>query len=373
MNLKVTTQTKHTRAQIILSFRRSIKLWLDWWDDSSSRDARITEQVLAWMHPTTRPSDPEIGDESVHGVDGVEGVCPRGGGGVWKESVHGAGGVEGVCPQRGGCGVGGVEGVCPRGGGVWRESVHRAGGVEGVCPRVGGCGRSLSTGWGVWRESVHGVGGCGRSLSTGGGVWRESVHGVGGVEGVRPRGGGGVEGVCPRGGGCGGSPSTGSGCGRSLSTGWTVWKESVHGVGVCGRSLSTGTGVEGVCPRVGGGVEGVFLRSDCVEGVCYESRDVEGMWWESSWGWPPKNCVEWACLNNRWHIISPVFTMFSTITFNQSNNQTVNLLVKSKWIKSNRSTNLSNNHSPSNHSNPKITNPFIKQSSSRSFNQPANH
>lgn len=140
-----------------------------------------------------------------------------------------------------------------------------------------------------------------------------------------------------------------------------------------GMSLSTGTGVEGVCPRVGGGVEGVVLRSDCVEGVCYESTDVEGMWWESSWGWPPKNCVEWACLNNRWHIISPVFTMFSTITFNQSNNQTVNLLVKSKWIKSNRSTNLSNNHSPSNHSNPKITNPFIKQSSSRPFNQPANH
>ena len=362
MNLKVTTQTRHTMAQIILSFRRSIKLWLDWWDDSSSRDARITEQVLAWMHPTTRPSDPEIGDESVHGVGGVEGVwgwcaegCPRGGEcgrslstawGVWRESVHGVGGVEGVCPQGGGCGSslstggGGVEGVCPRVGGVegvrphcggvWRESVHGVGGVEGVCPRGGGCGGSLSTGWGVWRESVH------RVL-----VWRESVHGVDGVEGVCPRGGR---------------------CGRSLSTGWG----SVEGVcpRECGGSLSTGWP---------GGVEGVVLRSDCVEGVCYESRDVEGMWWESSWGWPPKNCVEWACLNNRWHIISPVFTMFSTITFNQSNNQTVNLLVKSKWIKSNRSTNLSNNHSPSNHSNPKITNPFIKQSSSRSFNQPANH
>lgn len=76
-----------------------------------------------------------------------------------------------------------------------------------------------------------------------------------------------MEGVCPQRGGCGGS----------LSTGWGVWKESVHGVGVCGRSLSTGTGVEGVCPRVGGGVEGVVLRSDCVEGVCYESTDVEGM------------------------------------------------------------------------------------------------
>lgn len=79
------------------------------------------------MHPTTRPSDPEIGDESVHGVDGVEGVCPRGGGcggspstgsgrgrslstgwTVWKESVHGWGSVEGVCPR----------------GRVWRESVH---------------------------------------------------------------------------------------------------------------------------------------------------------------------------------------------------------------------------------------------------------
>lgn len=71
------------------------------------------------------------------------------------------------------------------------------------------------------------------------------------MEGVRPQGPG-VEGVCPR----------GERCGRSLSTGWGS--------------------VEGVCPRgrvwrESGGVEGVVLRSDCVEGVCYESTDVEGM------------------------------------------------------------------------------------------------